>query len=258
MHFKNTLIILIVIFFSGIVTASEEMSLSGINEALKRAENIQIELPENNNKEALDAAKKAAEYVESEEFKLRLNVERKRIKQILLSDEDLKREQPDLLPSDRIYIFISSSMPEETLKAYIRDIDHLNEANITMVLRGFVDGAKKIKPTLEFIENLVTKSKDCDISDSRCKSYRANIDIDPMAFRYFNVEKVPAVIFAENISLLYPDKSIGEIDNLKTMGGVLKFYGDMPLKYIFRKFKEKNQKFEKLITKLEKRGFYNE
>lgn len=99
------------------------------------------------------------------------------------------------LGTERIYLFVSSSIPLTTLRNYAVMIDRARTGKIIMVLRGFVGGMKKIRPTMEFIGEIVKKDPACDLDKTRCDSFQVNIQIDPELFQRFQIQEVPAVTY---------------------------------------------------------------
>lgn len=230
-----------------------------LDDAMKRSEKTKVEIPKNVNSKGLKAAEKTDEYLKTKDFLNRLDEEKKKLKKSFGVQEtpmESKINNTSLIAkSDRLYIFISSSVPRETLMAYIRDMDHLKEPNIILCLRGFVGGMRKVRPTLDFISSLVKKDPSC--KSDRCEFYRANIDIDPLAFRYFDINRVPAVAFAENVNMENVEQSIGTPGNVKAKGRTNVIYGDMPLSYILTRMSATHPRLKKLVNKLERKGFYN-
>jgi len=114
-----------------------------------------------------------------------------------------------LRAGEKIYILVSSSVPLDTLRNYARDMDKLGEPGMYMVLRGFIGGGEKIRPTLKFIRKVVLKDKDC--SGLNCKAYAVRMDIDPRIFRKYGVDVVPAIVYESEKGdgyLLYGDMSL--------------------------------------------------
>ena len=74
-------------------------------------------------------------------------------------------------------------------------IDRAGDPNVVMVLRGFVGGMKRIKPTMEFIGNVLKKDPACDVTAEKCDGYNVSIQVDPLLFRRFRVEQVPTVVY---------------------------------------------------------------
>ena len=135
--------------------------------------------------------------------------------------------------SEKIYIFISSSIPVATLKNYTNDLDTLNNANISMVMRGFVDGMKHIKPTMDFVRSITHEDPACDPLNTECAIFNADIIINPMLFRKYNITTVPAIIY-KNKSQSYT------------------LYGDVSLQYALEQIFKKtdNKRINNIIKKL--------
>lgn len=93
---------------------------------------------------------------------------------------------------ERLYLFVSSSVPERVLRRYAMQLDGLPGA--MMVLRGFIGGATHIKPTIEFIARVLQRDPDC--LGARCRRYRTQVIVDPMLFRRYEVARVPAIVTA--------------------------------------------------------------
>ena len=167
------------------------------------------------------------------------------------------KTRPDRLsPSERIYIFVSSSMPQETLRTYVRDVSGLGDENIVFVMRGFVGGMRHIKPTIGFIAKALVKDKDCDLSRQKCDAYNVNFEIDPLLFRKYGVARVPAFIYVPQIEVEDRERSEGDPDNAKA-AGFHALYGDASLEYVLETLSRETKRasLEGVIDAL-KRGFY--
>lgn len=103
--------------------------------------------------------------------------------------------------TERIYIFVSSSMPLKALRRYAADLNRLADPNIVMVMRGFVGGMKHFKPTGDFIESVLKKDEDCEAVTGKCEMYHADIQIDPLLFRRFGITQVPAVVYVPEVQV---------------------------------------------------------
>jgi len=101
-------------------------------------------------------------------------------------------------------LFISSSIPQDTLKAYAHDISEYN-LPVKMILRGFVDGMKHIKPTIKFIRDILTIDENCL---DNCKTYNVSIEIDPELFREYNIKSVPALAINAKSNIVFGDADI--------------------------------------------------
>jgi type-F conjugative transfer system pilin assembly protein TrbC len=123
--------------------------------------------------------------------------------------ETTKGQQPLLADNERIYVFISSSVPMRTLRNYARDIDRLGEKNISFVMRGFVGGMGTFGPTREFLRELVVDDPTCWTEDpGKCRGMNVQVSIDPMLFRAFGVESVPAIAYEPGFRPAEPDHGL--------------------------------------------------
>jgi type-F conjugative transfer system pilin assembly protein TrbC len=134
-----------------------------------------------------------------------------------------------LSPSERVYIFVSSSMPMEALRRYASDLDRLADPNIVMVLRGFVGGMKRFKPTGDFIGQVLRKDEACEPGKQQCEAYQAGIQIDPMLFRKYGIKQVPAVVYVPQVQVADSDDKAGSQTDGRDYSVV---YGDASLGYV--------------------------
>ena len=226
----------------------------------KEAEHLAI--PKIHNKETEKAAKDIAETYHSREYQARLREEARRLRIFLFSKEtkDIETENPGqksfLLPDERIYIFISSSIPISTLRNYAADLDKLSDPNIIMVMCGFVHGMHLIKPTIKFISNILVKDSNCNVFTTRCDVYHLNIEIDPLLFARYRIEAVPAILYATGVNSIDPDQSEGIKDNTSVADAYL-VSGDVSLEYALEKIRKasKSSQIANILKEL-RRDFY--
>ncbi len=124
---------------------------------------------------------------------------------------------------ERLYLFISSSMPMDVLRRYAKQAEGLPGA--MMVLRGFVGGAGRIKPTVDFMSKVLLRDPGCH--GARCRRIRTEVIVDPNLFRRYHIERVPAVV---TVAGLQTDGSCSEGNSkvVKIAGKHVSF-GDAPL-----------------------------
>ena len=225
-----------------------------------------IKLPDtDNNTRAKEAAKEAARMFYSPEYQERINNEQERIKEEIFTDshDAYKDYTPAkdtgnnlLSPGERIYIFISSSVPISTLRNYAQDVDTIGDPGIIMVMRGFVDGVKYMKPTLKFIHGIITKDRGCEF-DQRCEAFNAAVYIDPLLFRRYGITSVPAIVYAKGIDVKDPGSSEGLTTNAKVEDEYT-IYGDVSIEHALEKvnMKDRSRGLKKVLKKL-KGGYYN-
>jgi len=195
------------------------------------------------------AARVSADVVNAPQFQKKVLAERERLqKEVYGISPELKPSyyakaknvgQTTRLASDeRIYIFVSSSMPEATIRAYVQDVDQLHDPNIIFVLRGFVGGMKTFAPTVQFIANMLKKDRTCEGTD--CLTYGPAFEIDPNLYRRYKPSQVPAVVFARDVTSRGPDttEGIDENESFTAKNPWWMIYGDASLSYLFSRVAE--------------------
>ena len=221
--------------------------MNAVNGSLARAKEFEntLKVPENGNQqEADEEAQKAFEIYRSEAFQQRLAKETERLKSEVF--KGIKTYYKDvsggsnagenrLSPNERIYLFISSSVPEATLRTYMEQIAGLRDPNIAVVTRGFIDGMKYIGPTLEFIQKLLEKDPSCG---EPCGLNGVNVEVDPLLFRRYGILQVPAVVYVPDIEVAVPGASEG-LEQNATVARSYAFYGDVSLAYALQRINEK-------------------
>jgi type-F conjugative transfer system pilin assembly protein TrbC len=96
----------------------------------------------------------------------------------------------------RVVVALSSSMPEAMLTSYMQQLDRRPESLV--VLRGFVGGAHKVKPTGLLMEKIRRKVA----GDPQRGHYRVETVVDPLFFEQLGIDKVPAVAYLEGVQSL--------------------------------------------------------
>jgi conjugal transfer pilus assembly protein TrbC len=142
------------------------------------------------------------------------------------------------------------------LKNYAADIDRLKDPHITMVLRGFVDGMQKIKPTMQFVREIVNKDPQCsDIAN--CPVYDVTINVDPLLFSRYEINTVPAILYVNGVGSTDPQRSEGLADTTSIANAYI-VYGDVSLEYALTVIEQQSQSSQigAILTKL-KEGFYH-
>lgn len=135
---------------------------------------------------------------------------------------------PTRLEGKRLFIFVSSSMPEATLRNYYAVAD--GNPGIGFALRGVIGSGRELRPTLEWIRKQVCPDSKSmtDVRAEDCR--RVNIDLDPTLFRRFGIKRVPAVVWlARDDDLAMPEDKLRDED-------FLTYYGDVGLDYVIGQF----------------------
>lgn len=138
--------------------------------------------------------------------------------------------------NDRLFICISSSMPINELRNYVKQVAYLRAKDIVFVMRGFIGGVKYMTPTIRFFYNMVKINPSCQ--GLNCKTYNVMLDVDPLVFRKYHIDRVPAFVFVPNFHKIMPY-------NIDKDDGAYKLYGDVNLKYAIQ-ILYKNSKYVRL------------
>ena len=252
------------IIFTGLLM----MSLSAAGEIEKEAQETVNAFKQNiKNKEMQTQAKKSVDkfyqkmlpYVE--QWKKRIYYDEKTGKMIIKGDVDVKTppdikvgvgENKFLFASDRIYIFVSSSVPKETLIQYAKSIDELGLNNrAVMIIRGCIEGCKYIRPTLKWISSILHEN------GKNKNGIPVQFWIDPLMFRMYKINKVPCVAFTEDVKLAVIGLSEGLKYNLKTTPKTVVSCGDWSLEYHLKQLYKKtgNPKLKAILAEVKKKSY---
>jgi len=155
-----------------------------------------------------------------------------------------------LAEDERIYVFISSSMPKDTLKNYASSIDRLKDSRIIMVLRGCIGGCRKLMPTAHFVQSVVAPSEK--------EQLQVELQIDPNLFRLHDVGVVPAVVFASGVRLDVDEGSEGDLTHIQAAPSSYAVFGDVSLDYAIEKINARvsNPRLKAIVAELRK-GWYD-
>jgi len=165
--------------------------------------------------------------------------------------------------TDRIFVFISKSVPLPILRAYVRSLDLLRDPNAVFVMRGLVGGLADLKPMREFVESIVKVDPTCSESldaSAPCPRYAAEVLVDPLLFERFGITVVPSFVYASDVrktASVTPGE--GKSDGL-TETDIGSFYGisgDMSLDGALEEINldAESQCLEVVVEKL-RQGFY--
>jgi len=127
----------------------------------------------------------------------------------------------DKYSQKHVFIFISSSMPNELIKKYISAVE--GNDNFVFVINGLIDNdIRYIKPTMKWVNSLL-----CDEDGQTCA--QSTIDINPNLFEIFEVDEVPSVVYIKDSQALNDCSS-------ENKPSYLKYVGDTDIMYVFDRF----------------------
>lgn len=239
-------------------------NMEEVSEIAKRAEEMAsgLKIPENRRqKEMEEKARKLAEDFHSEASEKKLAAETERLKSGLFAKQlnQAKTEETGvkatlsesryLRSTERIYLFVSSSIPMTTLRNYAADSARLADPNISMVMRGMIGGMKTVRPTTEFVSRMIVKKTDCKVFQERCEAHKVNFLIDPLLFRKYRITQVPALVYVPHTNVIERDKSEGLTE---AEGEFYVLYGDASLEYLLETLRRetKSRSLQKAVAAL--------
>ena len=210
---------------------------------------------ENKNEAAAKRADEAAKQFYSEKYQNKLNkeIERIRTETFKMGDKENKEIYSDannkpkysLAGNSYIYIFVSASMPEETIRAYVKDTALLKEHNIFIAFRGMLGNPPKIKETSKYIKKILQKDAECQ---GKCKRYKVRFAVDPVLFENYKVTEVPTFVYDRQVK----NRDAGRKKEIKNESEYYKLKGDVSLEYALEIFRRetKEQELEILLDKI--------
>jgi type-F conjugative transfer system pilin assembly protein TrbC len=117
----------------------------------------------------------------------------------------------------KIKVFISFSMPQGSIERIIRDANKIPRKNISIVLRGLLDG-QNMRQTSQTIANM-TKGKNVEVH------------LDPTAFDKFKIKTVPAVVVYKSDEAFEEACMKNGLDPKFAEQEQIKAFGDVSLEY---------------------------
>lgn len=259
-----------------------ELNMEEVGKIAKRAQERaeHLKVPENRHRSEMeDKAGKLAEDFHSQASQEKLAAETERIKRLLkkrIEGPSIKSGQEDpgpeenagvdspqragaskglqpvgryLRSSERIYLFVSSSVPMTTLRNYAADLARLADPNVSMVMRGMIGGMKTVRPTTEFVSRVIVKEANCKVFQERCDAHPVNFMIDPLLFRKYLITQVPALVYVPRTNITEPDRSEGLTE---AEGESYVLYGDASLEYLLETLarETKSRSLQKAVAAL--------
>ena len=204
---------LVLVCFSAGVSCAVEMGESDVSRIMKKARDDaeKINLPVNRyQKDGMKAAERTSKLFHSPEFQERIQCEQQRLEKEVFADftkpwkkkarkTAIEQKGPigSLEVNEKVYLFISSSIPDETIHAYIADLDRVADPNVSLVMRGLVGGIAKARAEKgqSYFSRIMKKELDCPRTQTPCERYQVAIRLKPSLFSKYRITKVPAVIY---------------------------------------------------------------
>ncbi|MGB9811558.1 MAG: type-F conjugative transfer system pilin assembly protein TrbC, partial [Dictyoglomus turgidum] len=210
-----------------------------ISSLYKAGSSIKVDMPKN--PEAEELAKQSFYYTQTPEFQAKLEAFKEDILGSLTGTvqpqyySELRKTHSLLASDERLYVFVSSSMPLETVRAYARALSQIGD-NGYLVLRGAIGGLKYLRPTADWTLKVLKKDPYCEVEN--CELYGVKLLIDPFLFKKYQIDRVPAIVFVRGLD--NPEGLSEGLDSVKVSSYWVSF-GDVALSYHLKLIGEASQ-----------------
>ena len=192
---------------------AQDLNESDVSLLMKkaRADAEKMTLPVNKySEEGLKAAEETSRFFHSPEFQERVQCEQRRLEEEVfgqytapwkrkIQQTEAKRAKPQgsLAAGEKIFLLISSSVPDETVHAYIATIDKAADPNVSLVMRGIVGGmaVARAHKGQSYFSRILKKELDCPRTEKPCERYEVPIHVQPSLFTRYGITEVPAVVY---------------------------------------------------------------
>ena len=195
----------IVLLISAIPAAADELEKRvqrTMEQARKNAARIVIPINKHQD-EAMKAALESAGVFSSPEYQEKLRYEQKQLKEEVFTESNQGYEADELLPGklaqdEKLYLFLSSSIPEDTIHNYLEAVEKANDPNIILLMKGYVPGERT-----RYLIRITKKDPNCVDRLQRekplvCERFESSIKIKPSLFDRFEINRVPALCYEKD------------------------------------------------------------
>jgi len=248
--------------------SAKDFGIAGIGDVLEAGKKIGDKLSVSDNAysgKGAEEAQRVYEYYKSPAFQEKLNAESERLQKTVFKDavndyyKDIKQGDGNSKSSlfgskERLYIFISESMPMQTIRNYAQTLDKIKSSRAALIMRGFIGGMTYVKPTMHFISNIIKENPDCDMRQQQCDAYSLDVLVDPLLFRRYGITTVPAMVYVPDISVADEGQSEG-IEGNAQVTDFHKMEGDVSLEYFLEEILKDgpNKSVDSLLAALRKK-----
>ena len=158
-----------------------------------------LRLPENaHSKEGQEKAQKAKESFDSPTFQAQLRCQQTFIKGDLedKKEKDTIKEPGKLTPSESVYLFLSSSMPETVVNSYLVNLASANDNRMIPVMYGFLNGLADRNSSARYFNQVMKEDMRCeDKPGNMCRRLPLSIRINSSLFKQYQIVEVPALVY---------------------------------------------------------------
>jgi type-F conjugative transfer system pilin assembly protein TrbC len=157
-------------------------------------------------------------------------------------------QEPDEYGGKHLLVFISSSMPDSSIKERLALLGDLPDT--AFVLRGLIDNdISKIMPTQRWIRSLV-----CSGPEGKETCRKTPVDINPVLFERLKITEVPALVYVP-----YPENVLPSCEGEATDEDYLAFIGDLSPVYALEKFLQRRPQdttLRRIFEDVSKKSYY--
>ena len=144
------------------------------------------------------AARQVMERFASPAVQERLQGEQAKVAEALKATQadDPKEKTSQLATSEHLYLFLSSSMPEDALRRLLAGIAGLGGEQIVPVFAGLPHGLDDWPGNTRFFQRVLQKEPTCrDTAANTCERLQVPLRINPALFRLYAVTAVPTLVY---------------------------------------------------------------
>ena len=164
-----------------------------------RAAATAMALPANSRAAAGEkAARQVMERFASPAVQKRLQGEQARIagKMTATRADDPKDQSSQLLATEHLYLFLSSSMTEDAIRRLLAGIARLGDQQVVPVFAGLPHGLGDWPGNTRFFQQVLQAEPTCrDTAANTCPRLQVPLRINPALFREYGVTAVPTMVY---------------------------------------------------------------
>ena len=164
-----------------------------------RAAATTMELPANRQAAAgAAAARQVMERFTAPAVQERLQGEQARIAKAMTANraDNPKDQSSQLAATEHLYLFLSSSMGDDSLRRLLAGIAGLGGEQIVPVFAGLPHGLDDWPGNTRFFRQVLQKEPTCRDTDANtCERLQVGLRINPALFRQYTVTAVPALVY---------------------------------------------------------------
>jgi len=179
-------------------------------------------IPENIHKEAgIKAAQKSGADFRKPEFQQKIADEFNRQVNLFIpeSGQNKQRDQAAqgiLAETEKVYLFLSSSIPVASFQGYMAYLDELPE--IVPVMKGMVGGLGKENKTerVQWWSKVLKKDTTCEKTpEEPCDLIKPAISVKPALFTQYSITEVPALVYDRGDEIFQIQGDVGIVTLLE-------------------------------------------